>query len=78
VVFSIVGLGVRGTPWAVGVSAGVAGLAILMFFYGLLFGLVWLVLKLPSLGLEREPTSGPPVMATVVQEIKGTRSESKT
>ena len=40
-VFTVVGLGVRGHTWAVGVSVAIAALAILMLVYAFLFGLVW-------------------------------------
>jgi hypothetical protein len=41
VVFSIVGLAVRGSHWAAAVSIGVASLVVLMLIYGVVFALVW-------------------------------------
>ena len=42
VAFTIVGLAVRGSGWAVAVSFGMASLAILILTYALMFGAVWL------------------------------------
>jgi len=39
--FSIVGLGVRGSGWALAVSFAVASLAILILTYALMFAAVW-------------------------------------
>jgi len=42
VIFSIVGLAVRGSEWAAGVSIGIGSLVILGMVYGTLFAVVWL------------------------------------
>jgi len=42
VVFSIVGLAVRGSAWATAVSVGIGSLAILVLVSGVLFAVVWL------------------------------------
>jgi hypothetical protein len=39
--FSVVGLAVRGSGWAVGVSFAMASLAILVLAYALMFAVVW-------------------------------------
>ena len=41
VAFTIVGLAVRGSAWAVAVSFGLASLATLVLTYALIFGAVW-------------------------------------
>jgi hypothetical protein len=40
--FSVVGLAVRGSGWAVAVSFGMASLALLVLTYALMFAVVWL------------------------------------
>ena len=41
VVFSIVGLAVRGSQWAVAVSVGIGSAVVVIVIYGLVFALVW-------------------------------------
>ena len=54
VIFSIVGLAVRGNAWAAAVSIGIGSLVILVVVYGLLFGVVWVFsLATWSLGRRR-------------------------
>jgi hypothetical protein len=43
VLFTIVGLAVRGSAWAQGVSAALVALALAMLVYALLFAMVWLI-----------------------------------
>ena len=42
VVFSIVGLAVRGSEWAAAVSIGIGSLVVLILVYGLVFVAVWI------------------------------------
>jgi hypothetical protein len=42
VIFSIVGLAVRGHAWAAGVSVGIGAVVVLALVYGSLFALVWM------------------------------------
>jgi len=61
VIFSIVGLGVRGSAWAAAVSIGIGSLVILMLIYGLLFAVVWVFsLTTRSLGRSRGRAAGSP------------------
>lgn len=41
VIFSIVGLAIRGNAWAAGVSIGIGSLVVLGLVYGALFAMVW-------------------------------------
>lgn len=43
VVFSVVGLGVRGSHWAIGVSIAVGALVVMMFVNAAIFGVVWML-----------------------------------
>jgi len=61
VVFSIVGLAVRGTAWAAGVSIGIGSGVILVLVYGLLFAAVWVFSQvMSSLGRRRARSGGSP------------------
>lgn len=55
VVFSILGLAVRGSRWAGAVSVGIGSLVVLMVVYGLVFALVW-VFSVASSSLGRRGT----------------------
>lgn len=62
VIFSIVGLAVRGSRWAMGVSIGIGSLVLLMAVYAGMFFLVWVFSMLKRRrGAGRSPFSqGPP------------------
>jgi hypothetical protein len=67
VIFSIAAAGVRGSQWAMGVSAGVLGLMAAFLVYGLVFCLLWAFSLLMGLfrsrmaGRGRTPFAGEPV-----------------
>ena len=61
VVFSVVGLGVRGHVWAAGISIGIGSLVILGAIYALLFGMAWTFSAVTSgLGFGGSGSSGSP------------------
>ncbi|MCX7425423.1 MAG: hypothetical protein NTW96_07340 [Planctomycetia bacterium] len=60
VLFSIMGLAVRGSQWAMAVSIGAGALVLMMTVYAMLFGLVWAF----SLIGHREPAAGSPFAAS--------------
>ncbi len=59
VVFSIVGLAVRGRGWAQGLSAGFVALVAGMVVYVALFALVWLAGEITA-RLRKQPPGGSP------------------
>ncbi|MCR4412474.1 MAG: hypothetical protein NUV77_08640 [Thermoguttaceae bacterium] len=59
VVFTIVGLAVRGSAWAQGVSAAFVALALAMLVYALLFGVVWLLAEAKAKLGKGEPGGSP-------------------
>jgi hypothetical protein len=59
VVFSVMGLAVRGSSWAMAVSIGVGALALMMAVYAMLFGLVW-AFSLVGNRRPRDPAAGSP------------------
>ena len=64
VVFSVVGLGVRGHVWAAGISIGIGSLVILATIYALLFGMAWTFSVVTSaLGFGGGTSSGSPFQA---------------
>jgi len=75
VIFSIIGLAVRGHAWAAGVSIGIGALVVLTFVYGSLFALVWMfsVVTAP-LGGRRARSEMSPFSpdAAVGQEVPAT------
>ena len=61
VVFSIVGLAMRGSRWAAAVSVGIGSLVVLVMVYGLVFALVWIFsVATSSLGRRRAGSAGSP------------------
>lgn len=75
VIFSIVGLAVRGHAWAAGVSIGIGALVVLTLVYGSLFALVWMfsVVTAPLSGQRgRSETSPFTADAAVGQEVPPT------
>jgi len=58
VVFSIVGLAVRGSGWATAVSVGIGALAILVLVSGALFAVVWVFSVATSTLRRRGARSG--------------------
>jgi hypothetical protein len=61
VIFSVFGLAVRGSPWAVGVSVGIVSLVILATTYAAVFGLVWTFSVVPGwLGRRRSAAGRSP------------------
>jgi hypothetical protein len=59
VAFTIVGLAVRGSGWAVAVSFGMASLAILVLTYALMFGVVWMFSVVCGRFVVRRSRAGP-------------------
>ncbi|MHB8899912.1 MAG: hypothetical protein ACYC6Y_14290 [Thermoguttaceae bacterium] len=57
-VFSVVGLAVRGQEWAIGVSMGMAGLAVAMVTYAVFFGILWVFSVVASPLLDRPIRAG--------------------
>jgi hypothetical protein len=62
-VFSIVGLAVRGHDWAIGVSLGVAGVAVALVTYAGFFGILWVFSVVASPILNRELRAGQRTLA---------------
>lgn len=62
-VFSIMGLAVRGHNWAIGVSLGVAGVAVAMVTYAAFFGILWAFSVVASPLLNRELRTGQRTLA---------------
>lgn len=62
-VFSIVGLAVRGHDWAIGVSLGVAGVAVALVTYAAFFGILWVFSVVASPLLNRELRAGQRTLA---------------
>ncbi len=61
VVFSIVGLAVRGSAWATAVSAGIGAAAVLAGVFATMFAVVWVFsVATASLGRKRDRTAGSP------------------
>lgn len=61
VVFSIVGLAVRGSQWAVAVSVGIGSAVVVIVIYGLVFALVWVFsVVMSSLGRRWAGSAGSP------------------
>jgi len=61
VVFSILGLAVRGSAWATAVSVGIGSLVILVLVSGLLFAVVWVFsVATSSLSRRRARSGGSP------------------
>ena len=58
VVFLIMGRAIRGSDWAIGVSAAVLTLTIVALMYAGMFALVWLFSLLVSAISSREPRKG--------------------
>lgn len=56
--FSIVGLGIRGHGWAIGVTMGVASIVIMLGTGAVLFGILW-VFSLASSGLAAHRITAP-------------------
>ncbi len=61
VVFSIVGLAVRGSQWAAAVSVGIGSLVLAVVIYGLVFALVWVFsVVMSALGRRWAGSAGSP------------------
>ncbi len=59
VALTIVGLAVRGSAWAQGVSAAFVALALAMLVYALLFAVVWLLAEAKARLGKGEPGGSP-------------------
>ncbi len=59
VMFTIVGLAVRGSAWAQGISAAFAALTVAMLVYALLFAVVWLLAEAKAALGKRETGQSP-------------------
>jgi hypothetical protein len=62
-VFSIVGLAVRGHDWAIGVSLGAAGIAVVLITYAAFFGILWVFSVVASPLLNRQLRPGQRTLA---------------
>ncbi len=63
VVFSVVGLAVRGHGWAIGISLGVTGVTIALVTYAAFFGILWVFSVVSSPFLNRRFKPGRRTMA---------------
>ncbi len=78
-VFSIVALGVRGQRWALGVSAAIAALVILMLVYVVLFGVVWVFGSLTGRsGRQGEQAAGSPFTSPPSSESDSRLADPET
>lgn len=62
VLLSVVAMAARGHDWAIGVSLGVAGLAIAFATYAVLFGVLWAFSVVASPMLNRPIRTGQPTL----------------